>query len=271
MAPNVRIWVERLQSFLDWEGVHLEQFDDHRKPGRVAAITCILSFILGLHFASLFFFFPYNSPYWLQWPSYIVFLCTFHLLEFFVTACANPMHDPPVGANTFMVNHSEAYTTAFLAACIEYWGRFALSSLCGWDEQILPWKTCWIVGCIFIMAGQLTRSTAMWQAGRSFCHVVQIQKVLGHKLVTTGIYRHLRHPAYTGWFYWSVGTQILLCNPFCTILYAVVAQRFFAERVPFEEKALVQMYGNIYREYALRSKIFIPGLRGYTDDQRRRN
>ena len=29
-----------------------------------------------------------------------------------------------------------------------------------------------------------------------------------HLLITTGIYAHMRHPSYVGWFYWSVGTQV---------------------------------------------------------------
>jgi len=269
MGLSGRSPLERLQSFLNWEGTGHQQFDHSTKPGRVAAVSGMLSLILGMHL-SLLFFFPHNFPHTLQWPSYIVFLCTFHLLEFFVTACANPMHNPPVGADTCMVNHSRAYTSAFLAGCAEFWGRWTLAALLGWDGQILPWKTCWIAGCFIVTAGQATRSAAMWHAGRSFCHVVQLRRAEGHSLVTTGIYRHLRHPAYTGWFYWSVGTQLVLCNPFCTVVYAAAASGFFADRVPREERFLVQMYGDTYREYARRSWIFIPGVRGFTDDERRR-
>ncbi len=40
----------------------------------------------------------------------------------------------------------------------------------------------------------------------------------------------LRHPSYFGWFYWSVGTQILLGNPVCSVLYTYAAWSFFHKR-----------------------------------------
>jgi len=50
--------------------------------------------------------------------------------------------------------------------------------------------------------------------------------------------RYLRHPSYTGFFYWGIGTQLLLMNPISLIGYAVVLFRFFKERIryPFEIK-----------------------------------
>jgi hypothetical protein len=47
----------------------------------------------------------------LQWTVYVIFLCTFHLGEFFTTAVFNPT---VTTADSFMVNHSKAYTTAAL-------------------------------------------------------------------------------------------------------------------------------------------------------------
>ena len=42
-----------------------------------------------------------------------------------------------------------------------------------------------------------------------------------HVLVTSGIYSLVRHPGYFGWFWWSVGTQILMFNPICAVGFAV--------------------------------------------------
>lgn len=43
-------------------------------------------------------------------------------------------------------------------------------------------------------------------------------------MVTSGMYTYLRHPGYFGWFLWSVGTQVLLCNPICAVAFAVVVR-----------------------------------------------
>ncbi len=48
----------------------------------------------------------------------------------------------------------------------------------------------------------------MLTAGRSFNHYIQTTKADDHILVTNGVYAWSRHPAYVGWFYWSLGTQV---------------------------------------------------------------
>jgi protein-S-isoprenylcysteine O-methyltransferase len=75
--------------------------------------------------------------------------------------------------------------------------------------------------------------------------------------------RYLRHPSYFGWFYWSVGTQLALCNPVCTLAYAYAAWTFFRGRIPYEESLLVDFYGAEYVQYAQRTPIGIPGIPGF--------
>lgn len=38
---------------------------------------------------------------------------------------------------------------------------------------------------------------------------VQFTKAETHQLVTHGVYSIVRHPSYVGWFWWSVGTQVI--------------------------------------------------------------
>ena len=49
----------------------------------------------------------------LQWTVYVIFLCTFHLGEFFTTVIFNPT---VASSDSFMVNHSKAYTAAALVS-----------------------------------------------------------------------------------------------------------------------------------------------------------
>ena len=53
-------------------------------------------------------------------------------------------------------------------------------------------------------------SAAMITAKANFNHVVQSDKKSNHVLVTHGLYGWSRHPSYVGWFYWSIGTQVML-------------------------------------------------------------
>lgn len=51
----------------------------------------------------------------LQWSLYVVVLCTFHLLEFFATSFYNPY---VTSSDSFLINHSIAYTAAALVRTI---------------------------------------------------------------------------------------------------------------------------------------------------------
>lgn len=85
-----------------------------------------------------------------------------------------------------------------------------------------------------LVIGQVIRSTAMAQAGTNFNHTVQMQKNYGHELVTDGMYAWLRHPSYFGFFWWGLGTQVVLGNVVCFMGYAVVLWGFFRSRITSE-------------------------------------
>ena len=72
----------------------------------------------------------------------------------------------------------------------------------------------------------------------------------------------LRHPAYFGWFYWSIGTQLLLCNPICCVAYGVASWSFFRKRIPYEERLLLSFYPEKYPDYSRKTIIGIPFVSG---------
>ena len=78
--------------------------------------------------------------------------------------------------------------------------------------------------------------------------------------MTHGIYTYLRHPAYFGFFWWSVGTQLLLANPISLVAYAGATFYFFYDRIPYEEELLIHFFGDEYRNYRRRTWIGIPLL-----------
>ena len=96
------------------------------------------------------------------------------------------------------------------------------------------------VGLLLTAIGQTIRSTAMIQAGTNFNHQVQTQRNDGHVLVTSGIYGWLRHPSYFGYFWWGVGTQVVLGNAVCSVAFALVLWRFFSHRIRGKIPSLCQ-------------------------------
>jgi len=98
----------------------------------------------------------------------------------------------------------------------------------------------------------------MAQAGSNFNHTVQMKRKEGHELVTHGIYAWLRHPSYFGFWWWSLGTQVVLGDGLCLVAYAIVLWRFFNGRIEREEELLVKFFGEEYARYRRRTWVGIP-------------
>jgi protein-S-isoprenylcysteine O-methyltransferase len=71
-------------------------------------------------------------------------------------------------------------------------------------------------------------------------------------------YSILRHPSYVGFFYWAIGTQLILCNPLSTILYGLAAWTFFSRRIVYEESTLRALFPGDYERYSSRTYVGIP-------------
>ena len=212
-------------------------FSDKRGYGVIALCGGFLGCVFGAH---VFWLAVCASRAWeVRWCLYALSMSAFHFGEFLLTALYQPAD---VTADSFLLNHSRAYGIAAVVSFIEFWSElFFIPFL---KRSTVPL----FFGLAAVVGGQTLRSIAMGTAASNFTHIVQTHKRKNHQLVTHGVYAHFRHPAYVGWFCWSVGTQILLANPLCTLAYGIASWRFFAARIPHEEDALIDFFG---RDYAL--------------------
>ncbi|MED6199143.1 protein-S-isoprenylcysteine O-methyltransferase [Stylosanthes scabra] len=122
-------------------------------------------------------------------------------------------------------------------------------------------KEYWVIsnaGLAMVAIGEVIRKLAILTAGHAFTHLIRIYQQDDHHLITHGIYRFMRHPGYSGFLIWSVGTQIMLCNPISVVAFAVVVWRFFARRIPYEEYFLRRFFEHDYEEYARKAGSGIP-------------
>lgn len=157
-------------------------------------------------------------------PAFFACLCVFHFLEFWTTARFNM---PAVRASSFLLNNGMAYNVAHALAAIE----IVVSSFLPSYQSFLVNPYSITVGVALTTIGQLVRSSAMAEAGTNFNHTPQKTKREGHELVTTGIYSWLRHPSYFAFFWWALGTQILVGNKFCFLGYLFALWNFFNRRI----------------------------------------
>ena len=119
------------------------------------------------------------------------------------------------------------------------------------------------IGLLVCLGGEGLRKLAMFTASSNFDHLIRTRREEQHTLVTTGIYGLCRHPSYVGWFYWSIGTQIILCNQLCCIAYTLVSCRFFYERIFEEEMTLLHFFGREYATYQSKVPTGLPFIEGY--------
>ncbi|KAI9789658.1 MAG: hypothetical protein M1833_002275 [Piccolia ochrophora] len=197
----------------------------------------------------------FSNPLW-RASFFLASLSLFHFLEFWTTARYNTRH---VGVTAFLLNNGTAYTIAHSAAFVECVVVNYLFLDRKWSlgaSRILT-----IVGLLVMVTGQVARSTAMAQAGKSFNHIVQTKRSDEHTLITHGLYAYLRHPSYFGFFWWGLGTQLVMGNAFCFLGYAVILWRFFDHRISKEEEFLVDFFGKEYEEYKQRTTVGIPFIR----------
>lgn len=160
-------------------------------------------------------------------PAFIACLCAFHFLEFWTTAEFNM---PAARASSFLLRNGKAYTIAHGLATVE----IAISTFLPSYQSLLVNHYSITLGAILVVAGQLLRSAAMAEAGTNFNHTLAKTKREGHVLVTTGVYAWLRHPSYCAFFWWALGTQVLVGNKICFLGYSLVLWNFFKRRIKGE-------------------------------------
>lgn len=179
---------------------------------------------------------------------YLIFLTIFHLLEFYCTCIFN---NKATDDDSFILNDFELLL-CYVLSIIEHALRCYLFPVVSYKALTIA-----VVLCI---AGQVSRSIAMCTAKESFNHYIQVEHDKEHKLVTNGIYKTFRHPSYFGFFWWFVGTEILLGNIICLIFGIVKLQAFFKKRIDIEEEYLTFFFAENYTRYKEKTIIGIPFL-----------
>lgn len=168
------------------------------------------------------------------WSLYVFNSCIFYTMEYLWAAI---FHPKDVSFSSFMLyNHSNEFHIALCISTMEYWMQYLLfpdMKIILNDKYGKYLKGIHLYGLGLVVFGQIIRTVAQFTAGINFTHQIAYYKKKEHELIQHGIYRYLRHPSYFGFFYWSIGTQLLLANPLSTIVYTGASWYFFADRIPY--------------------------------------
>ncbi len=113
-----------------------------------------------------------------------------------------------------------------------------------------------LIGLGILLVGSAIRWAAIRALGRLFTGVVTIQD--GHELVRRGLYRYVRHPAYTGTLLAHLGLGLAFASWVSIALSTIPFLAAAAYRIRVEEEALRQEFGAAYSGYAERTWRLIP-------------
>ena len=119
------------------------------------------------------------------------------------------------------------------------------------DSTALRWLGLALFGIAFWLRIESIRAQ-----GPQFSCAVAIQEK--HRLTTTGPYRWMRHPAYTGVIGIIAGLSMVFVNPVAAVIMTGLVWSWMETRIRDEEKMLLAEFGLEFSGYARRTRKLIP-------------
>ena len=113
-----------------------------------------------------------------------------------------------------------------------------------------------LVGIVLLLLGTALRWAAIFTLKKYF--TVNVTILENHQIVKKGLYKHLRHPSYTGLLLRYLGLGLSYANWLSLALVFLPLLLSVLYRIRVEESALVQTFGDEYEEYSKETKRLIP-------------
>jgi len=113
-----------------------------------------------------------------------------------------------------------------------------------------------IAGLAMTISGMALRLAATAALKRFYTPA--LERIERHRLVTTGVYSVLRHPGYAGNILFFSGVAFAMGNLVPIIFVPAAFIAVYLYRIGREEKMLIEIFGEAYREYQKKAKRLIP-------------
>lgn len=122
------------------------------------------------------------------------------------------------------------------------------------DRPFVPW-IAWAG-----VAVQLLFVWLFWRShkdlGRQWSVTLEIRE--DHRLVTEGVFSHVRHPMYSSFWCWAIAQALLLPNWLAGLSGLVTIAWLYFSRIDDEEAMMRETFGAEYDAYAARTGRLIP-------------
>jgi len=124
-----------------------------------------------------------------------------------------------------------------------------------WPLRWAAWSPWMIVPMVVFVGAVTLRLVAIHTLGRFYSH--HVVRYADHSIVTTGPYRYVRHPAYTGMLLANAAFVVFFLNPLSVLLFGALCA-FVSWRIRVEERVLWSVPG--YSDYASGRSRLVPGV-----------
>jgi protein-S-isoprenylcysteine O-methyltransferase Ste14 len=175
--------------------------------------------------------------------------------------------------SVFALHHSVFARTGMKTAVARAWSPAAERALYTWVASLLFLVVCWawrpVSGVLYEIptpwhwvgyAVQLAGIVITVQASRRLdvLDLAGVRATLQARtgepprhvpLETAGLYSLVRHPIYLGWFLFVFGAPRMTMTRF---VFACVSTAYLAAAIPFEERGLIDIFGDDYTGYQRR-------------------
>lgn len=111
-------------------------------------------------------------------------------------------------------------------------------------------------GALLFAAGVFLRIWGIVHLKNQFTRYVTVQE--GDEIVSTGPYRRLRHPLYTGLFFITLGMALYFTSIAAAIIGGAAVAWALLRRMDYEEKLLVEKFGEEYEHWMEHRARLIP-------------
>ena len=112
-----------------------------------------------------------------------------------------------------------------------------------------------VLGFLMVVAGGAIRFVAIAALKKNFSGALRIRA--DHTLVKSGIYRHVRHPAYLGAILLFTGIPVMFSSVLGFVVMLLLVP-YLLHRITLEERMMIERFGKEYEDYTRSSKRLIP-------------
>ncbi|MDE3059064.1 MAG: isoprenylcysteine carboxylmethyltransferase family protein, partial [Bacteroidota bacterium] len=123
-------------------------------------------------------------------------------------------------------------------------------------RQIISWILLFISIFYLIIGSKLLFTTGKPSRKRKDDTLFTFEKTTS--LVTTGIYKYIRHPLYGSMLFLTWGIYFKNAESVAAVVLSITATLFLVATGKADEKECVQFFGEEYQHYMKRTKMFLP-------------